>query len=111
MSQVGSTVSVNGTPGDDVVVCAGGDVQTIIVNGVAYRFDAGTISEIVVDGNSGRDSLTTKSDNMATLRATEVESVTDLDARALAAQAGPRPEILEELLLRLVWLQREMDAR
>ncbi len=83
VSLVGSTVNVTGTTQDDVIVCAGGSTQTIAINGAVYSFAGGAVSTIVVDGNAGNDSLTTKAGNMATLRATEVESVTDLDARAL----------------------------
>ena len=44
VSQVGSTVNVTGTAGNDVIVCAGGDMQTVTVNGAVYSFDAGAVS-------------------------------------------------------------------
>jgi subtilisin family serine protease len=84
VSQTGTTVNVTGTGQDDTFAYTGGSEPTVSVNGVSYDFDADAISSIVVDGGAGTDSLTIKTASVAIVRASGVETVTDLDARALA---------------------------
>ena len=83
VEQVGMVVNASGTIQDDTIsIGSGGNSHTVTVNGVAYIFDSSEISTVNVDGKSGNDTLTVKVGNVASLRVTNVESVTDLDVRA-----------------------------
>ena len=55
--QAGSQVFVIGTDRDDVISLAAGITHQLIVNGVQYAFDAGTVTNINIDGRGGNDTI------------------------------------------------------
>lgn len=66
----GNTVLVHGTAGDDNFAVAVGSSCQISVNGVAYRFDAASVSVVSIDGGQGNDTTTitgSAKDEQATL--------------------------------------------
>lgn len=55
VEQIGSTVKVNGTAGDDVFYFTTGAMHRITVNGASYEYDPATVSSIIFDGAGGND--------------------------------------------------------
>ncbi len=56
-SQSGSTVTVDGTSGDDSFSFTGGTTKTVTLNGVTRQFGA-DVTNIIFNGNGGNDSAT-----------------------------------------------------
>lgn len=81
VTQDSSTLHISGTAGDDTIVLSGGGEQTVSVNGVVYHLDP-AVTQVIVDGLEGRDTVTSKAGSEVSLRTQDVESVTDLDAQA-----------------------------
>ncbi|MBX3412469.1 MAG: proprotein convertase P-domain-containing protein [Pirellulales bacterium] len=55
VEQVGSTVTVHGTAGDDVFYFTTGAKHRITVNGASYEYDPATVTNIIFDGAGGND--------------------------------------------------------
>ncbi len=71
VSQVGSTVNVQGTAGNDIFNFTAGDNHRLTINGVAYQFDAAAASTFGFNGFGGSDTATltgTAGNDSATLR-------------------------------------------
>ena len=57
VNQTGSVVTASGTAGDDAISFTSGAISTLSINGVAYNFAAGSVSQINVDAGAGNDSI------------------------------------------------------
>ncbi|HEX6962783.1 MAG TPA: S8 family serine peptidase [Lacipirellula sp.] len=58
VSQVGSTVTVDGTAGDDAFTFTAGSAYEVSVNGVSYTFARNAATQFVINGGTGDDSIT-----------------------------------------------------
>ncbi len=58
VSQVGSTVSVGGTAGNDTFEWVGGTTHQLTVNGVGYSFASSAVKTIKIAADAGVDSVT-----------------------------------------------------
>jgi hypothetical protein len=56
--QLGTSVTINGTDGDDVFTFTAGAVHKISVNGVEYSFAASAAKQFTFNGRAGADSIT-----------------------------------------------------
>ena len=54
----GSTLTLNGTDGDDQFSFTAGSTHQVVVNGVEYTFNSAAIDTIVFEGQAGSDTLT-----------------------------------------------------
>ncbi|QEG36642.1 S8 family serine peptidase [Bythopirellula goksoeyrii] len=67
----GTTVNVTGTTGDDTFAFTAGDTHQVTVNGVTHNFAAIAVTNIILDGGAGNDTIVmtgTSGNETATLR-------------------------------------------
>ena len=57
VQQVGSQIFVIGTERDDMISLTAGTTHLLLINGVRYAFDAGTVTNISIDGRGGNDTI------------------------------------------------------
>jgi Subtilase family len=58
VGQVGSTVIVSGTAGDDAFAFTAGSTHQVSVNGVSYNFSSASATQFEINGGAGNDSVT-----------------------------------------------------
>jgi len=58
VTQLGNTVTFNGTAGNDTFVFTAGAKNTVVINGVTYSFDPSQVKNILFNGSGGTDSVT-----------------------------------------------------
>lgn len=74
----GNVATVHGTSGEDVILLTANVNHALTVNGVNWSFSSSTVTQIVVDGNGGHDTLTvvgTSGKEFVTLRPGEIEVI------------------------------------
>jgi len=70
VSQVGDSVWVTGTDGDDAFALTAGSTLQMAINGVSYEFDSAAVAHVFFDGKGGSDRAEwtgTDGDDVATL--------------------------------------------